>query len=73
MLVIQSKKTTHNIKISKTGNKIATDHDDYKYITTQESTSKLAQANLVSTNDIANFVKRIDLNKNELSELSRKS
>ena len=38
------KKTAHNIKVSKTGNKIATDHDDYKYITTQESTSKLSQA-----------------------------
>ena len=36
MLVIQSKKTYYNTKISKIENKITTDHDHDKYITTQE-------------------------------------
>ena len=60
MLVIQSKKLTITQKL------VTTDHDHDKYITTQEynklppenSTAKLAQANLASKNDIANFVKK---------------
>ena len=52
--------------ISKTENKITTDHDHDKYISTQEFnkltaenfTARVAQANLVSMNDIANLVKR---------------
>ena len=36
MLVIQSKKTDHNTKIIEIENKITTDHDHDKYITTQE-------------------------------------
>ena len=35
-------------------------------------TARLAQANLASKSDIANFVKKADLNKNELNELSKK-
>ena len=66
MLVIQSKKTDYNTKISEIENNVTTDHDHDKYITTQEfnklppehSTAKLAQANLASKNDIANFVKK---------------
>ena len=62
------KKTDYNIKISEIENKIATDHDHDKYITTQEFnkltaqnfTARLKQANLASKNDIANFVKNID-------------
>ena len=70
-----------------------TDHDHDKYITTQEFnklaaenvTARLAQANLASKNDIANFVKKTDFDKNvtsnkikhvlvenELNELSEK-
>ena len=58
-------------------NKITTDHDHDKYITTQEFnklisdnlTARLKQAYLTSKSDIVNFVKKIDLNKNELNEL----
>ena len=60
------KKTDYNTKISEIENKITTDHDHDKYITTQELnkltaenfTARLAQANLASKNDIANFVKK---------------
>ena len=88
MSVIQAKKTDYNTKISETENKITTDHDHDKYITTQEFkltskhfTARLKQANLVSKNDIANFVKKTDFdnklkdvtsNKNEFKELSKK-
>ena len=64
-------------------NKITTDHDQDKYITTQEFnkltsekfSARLKQANLASKNDIANFVKKTDFdklknvtsNKNELN------
>ena len=62
------KKTDCNIKISETENKITTDHDHDKYIATQELnkltseifTARLAQANLASKSDIANFVKKTD-------------
>ena len=47
---------------------MTTDHDHNKYITTQEFnklttetfTARLAQANVASKNDIANFIKRIN-------------
>ena len=60
------KKTDYNTKISETENKITTDHDHDKYITTQEFnkltaesyTARLAHGNLVSKNDIANFCKK---------------
>ena len=31
--------------------------------------ARSVKANLLSNNDIANFIKKIDLNKNELNEL----
>ena len=82
------KKTNYNTKISEIENKITTDHDHDKYVTTQEFnkltskkfTARLAQANLASKNDIANFVKKTDFdnklkdvtsNKNELNELEK--
>ena len=56
------------------------DHDHDKCITTKEFnkltaesfTARLAQANLASKNGIANLVKKTDLNKNELNELTTK-
>ena len=80
MLLIQRKKNEQNTKISEIENKITSDHDLDKYITAQELTklraenftARLKQANLASKSDIANFVKRPDLNKNELNELSKK-
>ena len=75
------KKTDYNTKISEVENKITTDHDHDKYITTQEFnklksenfTARLAQSNLASKSDIANFIKKTDfddklknLNKNKL-------
>ena len=58
-------KTDYKTKSSEIKNKITTDHDHNKYITTQEFnkltlehfTARLAQANLASKKDIANFVK----------------
>ena len=55
-------------------------HDQDKYITTQEFDkitaktlpARLAQASLVRKNHISNFVKKANLNKNELNELSEK-
>ena len=52
------KKTDYNRKISKNENKITIDHDHDKYITSQEFTARLAQANLGSKSDITNFVKK---------------
>ena len=62
------KKTDHNTKISEVENKIIIDHDRDKYITTQEFnkltsenfSARLAQGNLASKSNIANFVKKID-------------
>ena len=59
---------------------ITVGHDQDKYITTQEFDkitaktlpARLAQASLVRKNDISNFVKKTNLNKNELNELSEK-
>ena len=66
MLVIQSTKTDYNTKISENENKITTDHDHDKYITTQEFnklmaesfTARLPEKKLGSKNNIASFVKR---------------
>ena len=59
-------KTDYNTKIRENKNKITTDYDHDKYITTQEFnkliaedyTARLKHTDLASTNDIANFVKR---------------
>ena len=58
----------YNTKISEIENKITTDHDRDKYITTQEFnkltsdnfTARLAQANFASKSDIDNFLKNGD-------------
>ena len=78
MIVVQSKKADYNTKISGTENKINTDHDHDKCITTQECnkltsetfTARLKQVNLASKSDID--YKKIDLYKNELNDLSKK-
>ena len=67
ILVIQLNKTDYNTIVSEVGNKI-NDHGHPKYIATQEFnkltsdnfTARLAQANLASKNDIANFVRKAD-------------
>ena len=56
------KKTNYNTKINETENKIATDHDHDKYITTHEFnkltsenfTARLVQSYLARKSDIAN-------------------
>ena len=61
-----AKNTDYNTKISEIQNKITTDHDHDKYITTPEFnkltsenyTARLAQANLAKKSDIANFIKK---------------
>ena len=61
-----SNQKVYNPKISEIENKITTNHDHDKYITTQELnrltsenfTARLKQANLTSKNDIVNFVKK---------------
>ena len=71
------KKNDYNTKISKTENKIGSDHDHDKYITTQELnkltsenfTARLKQANLASKNDTVNFVKKTDF-KNKLKDVT---
>ena len=60
MLVILSKKTDYNTKISEMENKITSDHDHDKHVTTQEFnkltskniTARLKQANLTCNNDL---------------------
>ena len=60
MLVILSKKADYNTKISEIENKITSDHDHDKDITTQEFnkltseniTARLKQANLTCNNDL---------------------
>ena len=69
------KKIGYNTKLEK---KI-TDHDHTKYIITQEFNkltsdrfvARLAQANLASKNDIANFVKKTDFDE-KLKNLNKK-
>ena len=61
-------------------NKVTNDHGHDKYVTTnkvnkltaEHFTARLVRANLARKRDIANFVKKTDLNKNELNELSKK-
>ena len=68
------KKTDYNTKINEIEKKI-TDHDHNKYITTPEFNqltaktfaARFAQANLVSKNDIANFVNKTDFDNKLLS------
>ena len=63
------KRTDRSTKISEIENKIATDHDQDRYIATQEFnkltsenfSARLAQEILTSNGDIANFVKKTDL------------
>ena len=63
------KKADYNTKISEIENTVTTDLDHDKYITTQESdkltsenvTARFKHENLASKNDIANFVKKADL------------
>ena len=70
------KKTDYNTKISEIENKITTDHDHDKYITTQEFnkltseyfTGRLKQANLGTKGDITNSVKKTDFD-NKLKDL----
>ena len=88
MFVIYSKISDYNTKISEIEDKITTDHDHDKYIITPEFneltsenvSARLAQANLTSKSDIANFIKKTDFDdkiknvvstKNELNELSK--
>ena len=78
MLVVQSKKTDYNPKISETEKKI-TDHDHDKYITTtafnkltaENFAARLAQINLASKSDVANFVKKTDFD-DKLKNLNKK-
>ena len=80
VLAIQSKKTDCNTKVNEIENKITTDHDHDKYFTTQQFskltsenfTARLSQANLARRSDIANYVKKANLNKDELNELTKK-
>ena len=45
---------------------------EFNKLTAESFTARLAQANLASKSDIANFVKNTDLNKNKLNEISEK-
>ena len=45
---------------------------EFNKLTAESFTARLAQANLASKSDIANFVKKTDLNKNKLNEISEK-
>ena len=44
---------------------------EFTRLTAESLTARLAQVNSASKSDIANFVKKTDLNKNELNELSK--
>ena len=73
------KKTGYNTKINELENKITIDHNLDKYITTQEFNiftpnnfaARLAQANLASKSDIANFVTKKDFD-DKLKKLNKK-
>ena len=79
MLVIQSKKTDYNTKLSEIENKITTNHDHDNYLTIQEFTkltskdftARLKQANLARKNDTANFLKKKDFD-NKLKNVTSK-
>ena len=78
-LIIQSRKTDYNTKISEIEKKNTTDHDHDKYITTEvfkkltakNFTARLAHANLVSINNIANFLKKTDFD-NEPKNINKR-
>ena len=78
VLVIQSKKTDYDRKISEIEKKI-TDHDCDKYTTTPEFkklkaenfAARLAQADLASKSDIADFVKNTNFD-DKLKNLNKK-
>ena len=59
MLVIQSKKTDCNIKITEIDNEIATDQDHDKYIPIQEI-NKLTSENFTARPEQANFACKCD-------------
>ena len=75
------KKSDYNTKISEIKNKITINHNHDKYITTQEFnklraenfTARLAQVNLASKSDIANFVKKTDFDNKLKSVTSNKN
>ena len=75
------KKTDSNTTNSEIENKITTDHDHDKCITTQEFnsvtsenfTARLKQANLASKSDIANFVKKTIFDENLKTVTSSKN
>ena len=77
MLVIQSKETGYNTKISEIEKK-PFDHDHDTYITTPEFNkltaenvaARLAQENLASENDVANFVKKTDFDDNKQKDIT---
>ena len=79
ILVFFFKRADYNTKISEIENKITTNHDHDKYITTQEFnkltsenfTARLKLANLARKSDISNSVKKRYLNKSELNEPSK--
>ena len=72
-------KSDYNKKRSEIENIVTTDHEHVRYITTQEFnkstaenfTARLVQANSSDKTDIANFLKKTYLDKNELSEISK--
>ena len=78
MLVIQSKKTYYNTEINEIKKKNS-DHNYDKYITNLEFIkltaenfpARLAQANLASKSDIANFVKKTDFD-DKLKNVNKK-
>ena len=71
-------KADYNTKINEIENKITTDHDHDKYIitktfnkfTSENVCARLAQANLASKSDVANFVKKTDFD-NKLQNLNK--
>ena len=77
-MLIQSKKTDYNTEINKIKKKNS-DHNYDKYITNLEFIkltaenfpARLAQANLASKSDIANFVKKTDFD-DKLKNVNKK-
>ena len=73
--------TDYNTKVSEIKNKIITDHDPDKYITTEKFkklasenfTARLKQANLTSKSDIAYSVKKTDFDNKLKDALSSKN
>ena len=73
-------KTENNTKIIEIENRITNDHDHDKYITTEEPnkstsenfTSRIAQAYLEIKSDTVTLVRKTDLKKNELNEIPKK-